>query len=246
MRLARKLVLLAMMAIAAMAVVAPSAFAQNEPLVHNQDPQAEVRAEPGGGLCPAVTPAPPAPATPEVFTTGGGCRLHITGPDIVLTAHVFGIESTDSTCDVEFDMRVDGQGEGYLSHFEFTPTASGQGTCTRRACHQSEAGTPPPTGQSEGRPWGFWGREVATGAINITALFCVEPRGNPNGAETHCQIVLPLTEIANHHYRVVGNDTPCAGTAGFRGEITGTLEAEEPPFNSSPEGAYSEVEINHL
>jgi hypothetical protein len=244
MRLVRKMVLLAMMAIAAAAVATPSASGQTEPLVHTQDPHLETRSEPGGILCPAVTPAPPAPATPEVFTTGGGCRLHVTGTSIVLTAHIFGIESTDSSCNVEFDMRVDAQGEGYLSHIELTQGATG--TCTRRACHQTEAGTPPPTGQSEGRPWGFYTREVSPGAINLTMLFCLEPRGNPHGAELHCHIVLPLTETANHHYRLVGTDTPAACTDGLRAELTGTFEAEEPPFNSSSEGAYSEVEINHL
>ena len=243
MRLARKLTLLAVMAIAAMAVAAPSAFAQTEPLAHDQDTGGViVNQEPAGTACPAVTPVAP-PATPEVFAAAGGCRVHISGTAIVLTAHVFGIESTDSTCNVEMDMRVDSGGEGWLSHLEFTQGATG--TCTRRACHQTEAGTPPPTGQSEGRPWGFYGDETGPGTEVIRALFCVEPRGNPNGALTHCDITLPLTQTAVHRYRVIGTDTPCSGTAGFRGEITGTL-AVEAALGTTGEGqAEQNVEIAH-
>jgi hypothetical protein len=243
MRLARQ-VMLATMAIAVTAVTVPAAFAQSEPLAHSVDPQVQVRTEPGSALCAAVTPTPP-PITPEVFTTGGGCRTHWNFVEPVITAHVFGIESTDSTCNIEFDMRVDSQGEGYASHLEFTQGPTG--TCTRRACHQTEAGTPPPTGQSEGRPWSFFMREEAIDDIQMVLFFCIEPRGNPNGALTHCLVTLPLTEPAKHHYHVVGVDTPCAGTAGFRGELTGTLEIEEPPFPPPGEGgSYQEIEIGHL
>lgn len=245
MRLARKVTLLAMMAIAAMAIAAPSAFAQ-EPLAHLQENGGvQVRSEPSPGtagpLCPAVTPTNP-PATPEVFTAAGGCRVHVSGTSIVLTAHVFGIESVDSTCNVEFDMRVDSDGEGWLTHHEFTPAPVG--TCTRRPCHQG--GLPiPPTGQQEGRPWGFYGHEIAPNNEVIRAVFCVEPRGQVDGPLTHCDITLPLTQTTNHRYRVIGTDTPCSGIGGFRGEITGTLAVEATPATTGENQAEQQVEITH-
>jgi hypothetical protein len=242
MRTARKLMLLATMAIAAMALAAPSAFAQNEPLAHDQDPDVRVFQEVAGTdpACPAVTPAtPPVSGT---FATAGGCRIHASGPNIVLRAHVFGIESIDSTCNVEFDLRIDAAGEGYLAHHEFTQGT--QGVCERRACDQTEA-VIPPTGQSEGRPWRFFGNEVGPGNEEITALFCIQERSEVGGARTHCEVSLALTNPTLHRPRVTAADDACHGVAGFRGEVTGVFNVEATPGTTGENQAEQQVEILH-
>lgn len=246
MSFARKLVLLAMAAIAVTAMAAPSAFAQNEPLAHNQTPKLEVRAEPAATLCPAVTPSPAPNPAPGV--TGGGCRVHASGPNIVLLQHVFGAESVASTCNVEFDARLDAQAEGYLTHSELTQGT--QGTCTRRPCGLGLAGTP------EGRAFSAYGREVGPGSEQVTALFCVE---NLDGStDTHCEVDIPFTEPTNHRYRFLtppqnpagqpanSGGAPGHGPAGFRCELAGQFDTEAVLGTTGENQAEQQVEVNHV
>ena len=68
MRTARKLTLLAMLAIAATALTAPTTFAQVEPELHNQTPRIIVQQEVHAATdvaCPTVTPTPPPAVSPE-------------------------------------------------------------------------------------------------------------------------------------------------------------------------------------
>lgn len=232
---------------AAMAAVTSPASAQTEPMAHDQDTGgvSVMQEVPGTDpLCPAVTPTAP-PATPEVFTSAGGCRLHVTGTGILMTAHVFGIEMADASCSIEFDMRVDAGGEGWLSHQELTQGATG--TCRHRACHQSEPGAPPPTGQTEGRPWGFYSDETGPGQEASRALLCIEPRGQPNNELTHCEIVLPLSQPQLHRYQLTATDSSCNAIPGFpvRWELTGTLAVEATPGVSGEGLSEQNVEIVH-
>jgi hypothetical protein len=194
MRIARKLTLLAMLAIAATALAAPSAFAQTEPLAHNQTPLLVVQQEVHGAVdanCPLVTPSPP--PNPGPLVTAGGCRTHVSAPAVELYAHLSagGTEVLLSTCNVEMDLRVDAAGEGYLSHQEFTPAATG--TCSRRACGQ----TAPPT--SEGRAYSFFMRETEPAPTErVTVLFCVEFLDGTNAS--HCEVTVPVTEPTPHAY----------------------------------------------
>lgn len=229
MTIAYKLAVLAVLAIAA---TAPGAFAQTEPLVHNQTPELTVTAEPTGVPCPAVTPSP-AP-NPGPMTTAGGCRIHVTGNSILLTVHVFGIESTDATCSTELDGRIDASGEGYVTHVELVQAP--QGSCTRRPCGAS-------TQTPEGRAWSAYGRETAPGVRAVTVLYCLWPL---NGTTTtHCEITIPFAEPTNHRIQGVANDTPCHGFTGFRGEHTGTWNIES-TLGTTGEGQLEQhVEINH-
>ena len=242
MRLARKLMLLAVMALAAMAVAAPSAFAQGsetEPLAVSASTDLSVSAEPSGALCTAVTPATP-PAS-GLFDTVGGCVVHGGGNAIVLSGHLFGIESVDSTCNVEFDLRTSGTGTGYLAHQEFTPAATG--TCTRKPCNQASFAAP----QSEGRPWRGFAFESQTGAPEerITVLFCVEDRDADGGNRRHCNVTVPFTETTNHRYTFTANDINASGTP--RCEINGTFTTEATQVSPSGEGqTRTQVEVNHL
>ncbi|HYI99603.1 MAG TPA: hypothetical protein VEX36_08015 [Thermoleophilaceae bacterium] len=242
MRIARKLTLLAMLAITATALAAPSAFAQVEPELHNQTPRLIVAQEVHAGAdiaCPAVTPTPP--PSPGPLVTAGGCRVHTSAPNVVLSTHLSagGTEVVVSSCNVEFDKRVDNAGEGYAVHHEFTPGT--QGTCTRRACGQ----VTPPT--SEGRAWTGYGQEtevVGQGPREqVVALFCTEDISNPIPA--HCEVTAAVTQTATHRYQIVANDVSGHGAAFPHCEITGVF-TQEAVLQTTGEGQLEQnVEIRH-
>jgi hypothetical protein len=109
MRIARKMILVAAMALAAMAFSAASASALT------------ASTEPSGALCPALT------------ATGGGCVLHAWG-EVQLQGHVFGVESVASDCNVEFTGRVDSTGTGKVDKAVLTHHLN-QTDCTRTPCN---------------------------------------------------------------------------------------------------------------
>jgi hypothetical protein len=112
MRIARKLLLVASLAIAASAFVASTASAQT--LV--------VTDESTGSHCSAVT------LGANGHDVDGGCLLHIfSEAGVVLKKHVFGIESTITTCNTELLMRLDEDAHGYILEQDLTG-----GSCTRR------------------------------------------------------------------------------------------------------------------
>ena len=235
----RKLTLLVMAVVSVAALVAPPAFAQ-EPLIHNQNPELEARAEPGGILCPAVTPSP-APS-PAPTTTAGGCRVHVAGRNIVLFQHVFGFEFLDSTCDTEFDARLDSSAEGYLTHAELTQGT--QGVCTKRPCG-STAPTP------ESRAWSVYASEVAAGQETVTILFCLWETDDTENI--HCEVTLPFTEReggvpVNHRYHVIASpEVGCHGSVpGFGPELTGEWNAEMVLGTNGESQSEQHVEVNHV
>ena len=207
MRIARTLTLLAMLAIAASALAAPSAFAQTEPLAHNQTPLLSIQQEVHGAAdanCPLVTPSP-APS-PGPLVTAGGCRIHVSAPIVELWAHLSpgGSEVLVSTCNLEFDMRLDATGEGYMAHQELT--ASAQGQCTRRACGQ----VTPPT--SEGRAWSVFLRETEPAPTErLTFLSCIEALDGTGAS--HCEFTVTGTEPTPHAYRFTVADASGHGTS---------------------------------
>jgi hypothetical protein len=245
---ARKLTLLAMLAIAATALAAPSAFAQTstEPELHNQTPrlivQQEVHAGGADVNCPLVTPSPPVspPALPPV-TAGGGCRAHVTsGAQTLPFSHhdAAGAEAIVSVCSMEFDIRVDIAGEGYITHQEFTGAV---GTCNIKPCGQTAPG-------GEGRIWSFWMQEneIAGNPVRerLTFLFCLEPI--LGGAASHCEVALPLSQPTTHRYRLtavnVGGHSP-AGTT--RCEWDGVFDVEATPGSSGEALNEQNIEIRH-
>jgi hypothetical protein len=195
MRIARKLALLAMLAVAATALGPPSAPAQTEPLIHDQVPQLIVQTEVHGATdanCPLVTPSP-AP-NPGPLVTAGGCRSHLIGNNIELYAHLpsGGTHVLISKCNYESDIRVDAAGEGFLSHQELT-APSGGGSCTRRPCGQTVPG-------GEGRAYSFYMHELEPAPTEkITVLFCNEALDGSTFA--HCEVTFPFGDAASHAYR---------------------------------------------
>jgi hypothetical protein len=246
MRIARKLTLLAMLALAATALAAPSAFAQTEPLVHNQNPQIIVQGEVHGNTdanCSAVLPSPaPNPAPPSA---SGGCVTHASATSVQLGAHLSagGTEVLVSNCDFEFDMRIDSAGEGYITHQEFTaPTAGGGGQCARRACGQIT----PPT--SEGRAWSFYMRESEPAPTErLTFMFCTEPIAG--GAASHCELTIPISEPSAHNYEFVVNDASGHGTIFPHCEFASTQQATfrtEAVLGVTAEGSNEQrLEVRH-
>ncbi|HYJ00292.1 MAG TPA: hypothetical protein VEX36_11545 [Thermoleophilaceae bacterium] len=241
MRIARKLTLLAMLAIATAALAAPPALAQVEPELHASAPRLvtvqEVHAA-NDVPCPAVAPTPP--PVPSPLVTGGGCRQHYTAPNMVLASHLSagGVEVTVSDCTIEFDMRIDAAAEGWISHQELTGPPN---VCTRKACGQPA----PPTG--EGRAWSFFMEELeiaGQGPIErMVVLICTEDLVTPGAS--HCELTIPMSQAAPHRYRFTAVDLIGHGAAFPRCELTATFDREAVLQNTGEAQAEQSVEIRH-
>lgn len=244
MRLARKLMLLAAIAIPALALMAPSVLGYNsEGLPHDQAPRLIVQQEVHAATdvaCPAVTPSP-APV-PSPLVTSGGCRLHLLGQGIDFHAHVTaGVESIISRCDVEADVRIDSTGEGYFTHQELTPTPIG--FCSRTACQQAT----PPTG--EGRAWDFYLRETAPQAgrrsEHAVIVFCLETQSTPSTL-LHCEYTIDVAEYSTHRPEIAQNDVEGHNSPAVpRCEFNGTLKIEQPLGLTGEDQTEQNIEIRH-
>ena len=247
MRTARELTLLAMLAIAAAAFAAPSAFAQTstEPETHNQASRLIVQQEVHAANdtnCPLVTPSPPVapPALPPT-TAGGGCRSHAGSLGIFFKSHdAVGAETLLSHCALEFDVRIDVAGEGYLTHQELTPGAA----CNHRACGQ--VGPPPPT--DEGRIWSFFTQESevvgSTDREQLVMLFCIEHIDI--GIPLHCEVKVPLSQGLTHRYILSATDVNGHAPAQTpRCEMDGEIRFEGAPGTSGEGLAEQNIEIRH-
>lgn len=240
MRILRKLVLLAILAIAASAIVASSALAQGtEPLAHNQTPRLIVQQEVHAANdvnCPAVTPGPPAPV-PGPLVTAGGCRVHVLASNAVITEHdAVGNEFTMAVCNIEADMRVDAAGEGYWTHHELTGP-----NCNIKACGQ----VTPPT--SEGRAWSFFMHESEVAGSTVreraTVLFCIEPIASQT--PEHCEWVMPITQPTTHRYRLSAVNVPAHGTFLPRCELDAVFNTEAGGPLSGENEVRQNIEIRH-
>ena len=227
MRLVRKLTLLAALAMAATALMAPTAFGQ-EPLAHDQTPELQAGIEPGNDPCPAVV----------VHGGGGGveggCRLHITGTNIQFIVHLAGgMEVITSTCNIEFSARLDSAVEGFLTHVEMVAPVGFE--CHRRPCGVVMSG-------DEGRPWAVSASEVGAGDEFLRVLLCVR---DDAGNEAHCEVDLAMTQPVNHRYTFATppGDATCHGTPR---ELNGSWNVEG-MLEITGEGQFEQqVEINHI
>lgn len=240
MRRAQKVAMLATVAIAA---ATSTAVAQpQEGAVHNQSPRLvtaqEVHAA-GDTACPSVVPSPPPVVSPTA--TAGGCRLHFTGSNLTLTAHLSagGTEVLMMTCDIEFDLRLDSAGEGWISHLELTPGTTG--SCTRKACGQ----TTPPT--SEGRAWQIYLQETEVAGVGPreTAFVVLCTEALDGTGLSHCHHTIPVSQPAHHRYRLTLDDLSGHGSIFPHCEHTGTLDSEA-ALGTTGEGQLEQnVEIRH-
>lgn len=233
----RKLTLPAALAIAASTLTTPSGFAQNEPLPHNQTPRLIVGQEVHAAAdqpCPLVTPSP-APSPGPTFTTGG-CRIHVTATDAQ-----FMIRTSLGTlpyweCDIEFDMRLDSSGEGYLSHQEFIS----DGSCGAQACRPN-----PPT--AEDRAWSVFLREAEPAPTErITFLLCIDHPFRDDGI-MHCEYTLPVSQTTTHRYMFQAFLSQAHGASNYDGFCTlnGMFQTESAPGVTGEGQAEQQVEIRH-
>lgn len=239
MLIARRLTLLAMLAIAATALAVPPTSAQTEPELHNQAPRLIAAQEVHGAAdvaCPAVVPTPPVAVSPT--TTSGGCRLHVASTGTaVFSAHLSagGTEVVVgfTHCTWEFDVRIDAATEGWITHQELT----GGAACSKRAC-----GTVAP---SEGRAYAFHLQEVEPPARTESAviLLCTE---NLDGTSPgHCEVTLPLSQPTVHRYRFLASDTSGHGAAFPHCEFTGTFDVEAALGVTGEAQTEQNIEIRH-
>jgi len=197
MRFARKLTLLATMAIAALALAAPSAFGQS----------LEITNEATGAHCGSLTVG--------THSVSGGCQVNAVsetmsnGDDVVLRQHIFGIESTVTECTNQFTANLNEDGEGYL-----TNQVLGGAACSREPCNEEASG-----GAQD--PWHGTGREDDTGSW-LRSVFCVTQ--DNQHSNINCTVDVPFSEVGDHNYEfghANGTEMPGIGTAGFRCELQG-------------------------
>jgi hypothetical protein len=200
MRIALRLTLLAMSALAATAVATPSAFAQSEPLAHNQTPRLLVHNEVHGAndpICGAVGPSPP--PVPGPILVGGGCVAHASASNFEFWLHNIGggTETLISTCSVELNLRIDFAGEGYVTHQEFTDPPGG-GDCALRACGQVNPES------DEGRAWSFYISETEPAPTErLTMLLCFSWDAPTT---FHCEVTFAVSQPTMHNYRFTATD----------------------------------------
>jgi hypothetical protein len=192
MRNVRKLMLLAVTALAAMAFAATSASAQT----------LEITNEAGGAHCSAVSLSG--------TDVNGGCLTHATSEaNIELRKHVFGIESHITSCNNEFAGRVSEDATGYI----FEQVLSGA-SCTRQACKPAGEGTPWAASGSEG--------SFLEGEEFLTTNFCVEPVGGGTDETCEIDVPLDDGTAGNHVQEYGhASEMSSHGITGFRCELTG-------------------------
>jgi hypothetical protein len=216
-----RLTVIAMVAAAALLSSAPSTSAQ-----------IEISDEINGGHCPAVSPSNVTYEHPPQWEVEGGCVVHISNTEgnVVLTAHIFGIESTDSTCTQEFDARIGKNGEGYLTNIQFGSPAGG-GTCNRETCRN---------GDNDAVAWELHTDETVTGPLRLEIHMCMWSVGG--GGLAVCHIDVPFADISSsfrHRYELgtvntwdIPVETGCESFSGFRGELSGHWTTEEEPIGA--------------
>jgi len=207
---ARKLMLLVSMAMAAMAFAVPSASGQT----------LEATSETTGEHCSAVTVVG---HTPE-----GGCPIHaMSEGGVIIRMHVFGIESTVTTCDEEIHGVSDGDTNGY----GFSQVISGNG-CGREPCEE-------PDGSQE--VWPAQGNEGSTHAgFDASARVSICVATTPDMNETRCSADIPWRETGEESHQFEGGESsemPGIGTAGNRCEVIGHWLTESPD---------TDLELSHL
>ena len=179
MRLARKLFLLAAMAITALAMTAGTANAQ-----------IEVLDEPTGEHCGTVT-------TPTAHTAAGGCLVEFQSEEeIPLHAYIPG-KVTLSDCEVHITARIGEDGEGYVTKALLTEEPGSDVPCTRTPCDEAEP-------SHAELLWPIHLREAA-GEESIEATFCLRPITDPDvegQGNTPCTVHLEVTDLGNHDYEI--------------------------------------------
>ena len=179
MRLARKLFLLAAMAIAALAMTASTASAQIVEL-----------SEEGGDHCPAVVK--------NVHDVTGGCHIEFESEnEVPLVANVPGVGVvTLSNCEVHIEARVGEDGEGWVTQALLTGHPAPSVPCTRTPCDEAAP-------SHVELPWEIHIEEDGPGLDFADVRFCLRPVANDEGVgNSFCTVHLPISDNGNHDYEI--------------------------------------------
>jgi hypothetical protein len=225
MRLARRFVLLMVMALAVLAMTAGSLSAQ----------ELEVHDEADGTAPPCGT------VTLSGHTVSGGCHAEFRSEDNVsLGAYVPALVIV-SNCQMHLDARIGADGEGYVTKAVLSPPAPPFGPgCTRTPCDEA-ATSPNPHAEF---PWSIHINESA-GALSTEIRVCMRTvasgEGGPSG---RCTMHLPVTDQGDHNYEfgTPGLEAFCeSGDFAFPVSFLGVHFLNETPPSSSAE----DIEIVH-
>ena len=216
MRLARKLFLLAAMAITALALTAGTASAQEQSV--------EVENEATGVHCSVAA---------------ANCDHHVVSvTPSVLTQHVFGSESQASSCTDEFVATLGENGNGAIN--TYTNDHVTNQACTRIKCN----GVGEPAAEASW-PVTATGETITNPETNdtghLTVRFCLDTEDNPGGGGTHCNVEIDVSEEANHTYEFRAVDEPCPIAPPFiSAELDGHWISE-----GTPGTGQEDIEIVH-
>jgi len=184
MRLARKLFLLAAMALAALALTATTANAQ-----------VEVIDEDGfNDHCPAVTVV-------NDHDVVGGCHVEYKSEgDVPLVVQTAGGPVTLSSCEFHLSGRVGENGSGYIDNALLTDEVPPSNPpCTRTPCDEPSNAAHHPHAELL---WPIAFTEI-DGVETLEATFCLRPTANPEGSgNTPCEVHLPWTDNGGHNYEI--------------------------------------------
>ena len=226
MRNVRKLLLLAVAAIVAMAFAPSVASAQT----------VELEKETGGHCPDSVEVVNHVPDDLD-------CSIHATtepGTTADLFQHTGTSEVPFSQCENEFEAAFDEDGFGYIYDQVLTPEG---GTCGREPCDESETSATP----HRNFEWPAQIREVAAGEELIEVTFCLTAHNPTTGegtAGTPCTVHLHVNRVG-HEYEVESGDgvdnheSPCENLGGI-------IELEGHWVTSPAGGGHDGFEVHHL
>ena len=192
MRLARNLLLAATAAIAAMAFLASSAFAQS----------VEVENEVTGNHCGDVIEE-------GAHNTSGGCEVHATSESNAVTfAHIATGEMVTSSCQNEFRANISEDGVGYIDVDANTILENEATGCVIEPCDEAETGTTPHADLE----WPISGiAEYGASREELVVTFCIRAHSNIEGPATPCtlEVNVTLENLASHQYEFRAVEEPC-------------------------------------
>jgi hypothetical protein len=184
MRIALKLCLL---------IVATSAPAGS--IAYAQTPTVEITNEATGQPCPDAT-----------SSSSGGCLLHMSG-EVALSEHLFGLEALFSNCLVEYQVRIGGDGDGWIYNWGVADHP-GVNNCVLPCSGASPI------------------RVEETAASTEALVYSVCHRRQTDGRTVSCPISQPVVDTGDHSYVATATDLRGTVATSPQCEVDGQLTFE--------------------
>lgn len=151
------------------------------------------------------------------------CKIvvHNTDGGTELVGHLFGIESTDSICNVEHTGYAGEDGTGHIVDHVLTGP-----DCTRQPCSGVEA------------EWPTHHAETGAGQEVTEVEWCLEPKGG--GDQIHCTVQIVVSGFNHNSAEASATDQACESQSGTsaRVELTGHWTTEDAESD--------DIEVIHL